>query len=141
MNKMKRYFVIIAMMVAVAACTNTQQKVKEEQKAPTLMDEVMALHDEVMPKMGKMMKVQKQLNLLADSIATVDLERAEQLRGLAQNLDDANEAMMDWMRNFNPNVEGTEAEVKAYLEQKKTEIAKVAVEMNGALTAGQKGLE
>jgi lipoprotein NlpI len=141
MNKMKRYFVIIAMIVAVAACTNTQQKVKEEQKAPTLMDEVMALHDEVMPKMGKMMKVQKQLNLLADSIATVDLERAEQLRGLAQNLDDANEAMMDWMRNFNPNVEGTEAEVKAYLEQKKTEIAKVAVEMNGALTAGQKGLE
>jgi lipoprotein NlpI len=141
MNKMKRYFVIIAMMVAVAACTNTQQKVKEEQKAPTLMDEVMALHDEVMPKMGKMMKVQKQLNLLADSIATVDLERAGLLRGLAQNLDDANEAMMDWMRNFNPNVEGTEAEVKAYLEQKKTEIAKVAVEMNGALTAGQKGLE
>ncbi len=137
---MKNILTILVAVVGLAACNNTKEK-KQEATEPTLMEEVMALHDEVMPKMGRMMKVQKQLKLKADSIATNDEETAERLRSLASDIELANEAMMDWMRNFDPNFEGTEEEKQAYLEKKKKGIAKVAELMNGSLQTGEAELD
>lgn len=99
------------------------------------MDQVMELHDEVMPKMGDLMKTKKALLAKAAEVESDSV--AADLKSLAEDIDLANEAMMDWMRNFDPNFEGSEEEIEAYLLKKKKGIEKVAEMMNTSLAAGQ----
>ena len=142
MTKMRNNLILLVLLAALGACTNTQEKTKEKEETNlSPLDEVMALHDEVMPKMGSLMKVQKQLKIKADSISTQNPERAEQLRSLASDIELANEAMMNWMRNFDPNFDGTDEEKVYYFEKKRNGIRKVAELMNGSLKAGQVALD
>lgn len=58
-------------------------------------EEVMKIHDEVMPKMVKLGKLVGQLKPMADSLG-VDSPQAKAM----QDLQEANKAMMDWMQDF-----------------------------------------
>lgn len=131
---MKNIFSLIVLATLMASCTPSKKEVEEK----PLMDQVMEVHDAVMPKMGSLMKVKKQLVAKAD---TADSVASEELKTLAQEIDLANEAMMDWMRNFDPNFEGTEEEVKDYLMKKKKGIEKVAEAMNSSLEKGENALK
>ncbi|MEO9475012.1 MAG: hypothetical protein ABJG41_05745 [Cyclobacteriaceae bacterium] len=131
---MKNIFSLIVLAAMIVSCTPSKKEAEEK----PLMDQVMEVHDAVMPKMGSLMKVKKQLMAKAD---TADSVASEELKTLAQEIDLANEAMMDWMRNFDPNFEGTEDEVKEYLMKKKKGIEKVAEAMNSSLEKGENALK
>lgn len=119
------------------ACGNSK---KEELK--TLKNEVMAVHDEVMPKMGDLMKAQKALKLKADSLMeTSDSLAAQGYYDAAAKIDSANESMMNWMRNFQANFQGTDEELTAYLNEQKATIQKVKDDMLNSLEEGKKKLE
>lgn len=76
----------------------------ENQKLEILQDEVMAIHDEVMPKMGEIMSLKEQLNT---SLAAIDSTKANYgaikvaSDSLTNLLTEADNNMMDWMDEYN----------------------------------------
>lgn len=125
------------MLVVVAACSDEQQKQKDE-----LMKQVMAAHDEVMPKMGDLRKTAKALQAQADSLSALTDQdytpRVVELRQAAQKIEEANEGMMAWMRQFEvPDNEAPIAEVVTYLKDQKAKVDKVRDEMLRSLEEGQ----
>lgn len=119
---------IIAIIIVSNGCTSekdTQQK---------LFDEVMQVHDEVMPKMGELRSLAKQLSNRADSLASDSLAenttQINEMRDLSKQLNDANEGMMEWMRQFEQIEEGTShGEVIQYLTEQRKKIQKVRDDM------------
>lgn len=59
------------------------------------MARVMAIHDEVMPKIGSMGKLVGELSNKEDST-----ELGQQYKTARRDLQDAHKAMMDWMQGF-----------------------------------------
>ncbi len=53
---MRTFLIIILGIFITASCSN-----KKKDSVASLKEEVMALHDEVMPKMGELHKTQKRL--------------------------------------------------------------------------------
>ena len=91
-----------------------------------LYNQVMDIHDEVMPKMEDLYKSKKEL---IDKIAaTPDMaaDKKKELENMISALDSANNAMMDWMHNFNPRPDSTDQEAaREYLETEMERIKKV----------------
>lgn len=109
---MKKYifFALFGGSLALLSC-------KQEKKAsegPTQMENVMAIHDEVMPKMGKLGK------LVGELKSKVDTTEVGQTYEVAmKDLQAANTAMMDWMVNFGNRFDSAEIlDGKALTEQK-----------------------
>jgi hypothetical protein len=100
-----------------------------------LYDEVMEIHDAVMPKVSDMSKLGRKLkkqqtgldssSLVINQKAIADLEHAE-------------EAMFDWMNKFESSKKGPEH--KAYLEEEKVKISKVSDMMLESIDQAQKVL-
>src|SRR5689334_9480314 len=103
----------IVLLVSLIAC---------EKREKSLYDQVMDIHDEVMPKMGDLHKMKKQLR---DSIAKTPGLPAEKKAEFEQTislLDSASKSMMDWMHAFTPP-EPTDKD--AYEKYMKSELVKV----------------
>ena len=78
------------------------------------METVMAIHDEVMPKMGKLGKMVGELKAKVDTTET-----GQQYEVAMKDLQDDNKAMMDWMMNFGDRFDSEEIlEGKELTEQK-----------------------
>lgn len=81
---------------------------------PTKMEEVMAIHDEVMPEMGTISKLVAQLKPLADSTAS-----GQEYDKAMKDLQIAHKSMMDWMAGFGERFDHEEImEGKALSEEK-----------------------
>lgn len=96
---------IICSLIAFAfyACEPNEKSI---QKAK--FDEVMAIHDEVMPKMGTIMKLKGKLQAKAESLNADSLStEAQEFLAAVQELEVANESMMVWMRAFSEPEEET----------------------------------
>ena len=91
-----------------------------------LYDQVMAIHDEVMPKMGDIYKMKIELlEKIANTPGMVE-EKRKELEAIISNLDSTNNAMMDWMHNFNPIPDSLDQEkAREYLETEMERIKKV----------------
>ena len=129
-----KFSLLTTMAILMVACSgnNSQKDIK------SMREDVMAVHDEVMPKMGELRKMEKSLQqkaaelLLADSTMDVSSYTAA-----ANEIASANEAMMGWMRAYEPNFEGSNEEIAAYLEAQKKSIDQVKQDMLGSLEAGK----
>lgn len=102
-----------------AQATSTQ--VKE------LQQDVMAVHDRVMPKMNKMSQLQTELKNTA-----VGMADSAKFMAISSDLNQAQEGMMDWMRNFKyPEEEGWSTEqTKDYLKQQHNLMLQVEQQTN-----------
>lgn len=121
---------ITLMLLLTIACDNTStQSVSEVQQ---LWDEMMVIHDDVMPKTSEIVRLQKQLKEQNNAEATV------------QQLADAEEAMWTWMnglKQYEKIAAMEEAEALKYLEKTKSEIEKVSQQMIESIEAGKAKLE
>lgn len=81
---------LIVCLISLNSCKN-----EKKMEGPTQMEEVMNIHDEVMPKMGTIGKLVGQLKPMADSLG---MESAE--AKAMKDLQEANKSMMDWMQEF-----------------------------------------
>ncbi|RIV44061.1 MULTISPECIES: hypothetical protein [Flagellimonas] len=82
---------VLALSLSIISC-------KEEKKTPegpTQMERVMAIHDEVMPEMGKLGKLVGQLKAKVDTT-----EVGQQYEAAMKDLQEAHVSMMDWMKEF-----------------------------------------
>lgn len=112
-----------------------------------LKKECIGVHDEVMPRMGELADLRhslrewkKQLDMLpADSLATLNGTVFSHIR----MLDSADEAMMDWMANYNPEYEGAHAadSAVAYYTDQKKQIIEVKTLMERSINDANKLLE
>ena len=102
----------------------------------------MEIHDEAMAKMDQIMELKTQLNeqvetLQADTLSDQSL-KIDKMNSLVQNLEEADEAMMSWMREFhNDYEEVAKSEIMDYLEEQKERITDVGKQMNEAIAEAE----
>jgi hypothetical protein len=130
---MKKILITISLLASLTAC----QKNKED-KQKTMISEVMAVHDEVMPKMDDIMSLKSSL----DSVIKVSPDSAK-AKTLYSNLDIADNQMMDWMGNYDSeSVKGkSEVEISKYFADQKTKITEVKVLTNKSIDEAKIFLE
>lgn len=118
-------------MLATMACGNKSQKqevhgMSPEPGSPTeaLYNQVMDIHDEVMPKTEDLYNLSKQLKEKMTNTTTEEEKQDLQFRILY--LDSVNNMMMDWMHEFQPITDSTDEEVgRAYYETQLEKVKKV----------------
>ena len=125
-------FLIVLLMFA--SCENAKDR---------LYEQVMAVHDEIMPKMGAIMKYKKQLNKKIDTLIEegndANADKIAELTQAIADLDNSHEEMMNWMREFDNDFEGmVNEEVMEYLNNQKKKIENVGKVTNSALSNAEK---
>ena len=119
---------IYTMRPSIFSSGNSNPKNTTDYTSGMLFEEIMDIHDEVMPKMGQIRDKEKKMRKKALSSSN-----ASNLLRTADNLSNVNEKMMSWMRNFNNDFEGSEAEKKIYLLEQKKTIENIKKSMEEAL--------
>jgi hypothetical protein len=104
-----------------------------------LYDEVMNIHDEVMPKMDQIHRYKKDFQSEIANNPDITEARKTQLESVIVKLDSAGDAMMVWMRKFEP-IPDSQGEDKArdYLLEEKKKVTKVKEDMLKALDEAKK---
>lgn len=123
-------FIVLLLLTACTKGTDhdqtNQDVVSDESPNQALYDQVMDVHNEVMPKMDEIMKLKRTLQDQIANSPDLVLERKEQLERVIANLDSANNAMMTWMHEFNPPPDSVDQEkAREYLESEMERIRKV----------------
>lgn len=106
------------------------------EKEKPLYDQVMDIHDEVMPKMDELYQLKKGIQEKLVATDSAQTEKRQQLETTIHLLDSANEAMMVWMREFNPP---NETEKEAYDQYMEAELSKVKQMREVVLSALEQG--
>ncbi|MEB8328529.1 hypothetical protein OO009_04110 [Flavobacteriaceae bacterium KMM 6897] len=120
---------------------------KEEKKVPnknTQMKEVMAVHDELMPKMGKIGRLVGELNKLEDSTEAGLVYKEAKI-----DLQEANKAMMDWMKelgdrfDYEEILKGKELteQKQEWLNEEEEKVKVLKEKINGSIERAEKLLE
>lgn len=96
---MKNYiFTFLVVCLVLISC-------KEEKNAEAgQMNRVMAIHDEVMPKMGTIGKMVGELSELENDSTNTGTE----YKDARKDLQDAHKSMMDWMKDFGDRFDSDE---------------------------------
>jgi hypothetical protein len=97
-----------------------------------LYNEVMAIHDEVMPKMTTMHAYKKELKKLKEQSP----ESKDLILKTIATLDNADEGMMSWMAEFKVPSDKNSSEI--YLQQEKEKIQKVSDDMYNSMDIAKK---
>jgi len=123
---------ILLTFFLVLACSNPLIEANKEMRA-----QIIGVHDEVMPKMGELMSLQKKALAQADSLHAQDSTATTQIEGmrtLAGQLDKAYEGMFVWMRQYSLEEEGkTPEEIKTYLDEQLLKVNQVNADIKAAL--------
>ncbi len=123
------------------SCTATES-LENKFNPDEFKKEIIEVHDEVMPKMGELRKASKTLRNLADTITSVDSTAIDILIEKAEKLEKANQSMMVWMRQYEPNfTSDSEEELKKYLDEQMEGITQVRTDMLNALKEGKEALK
>lgn len=127
------------MGIFLFSCGNSSGKLAEtnpkQQKEDKLIEDIHRLHDvETMPKMGLLLKLQKQLDTLEGVEKTVVFD-------LKKGLKDADEMMMDWMAQFSWQPEETPIDERIkYYEAEVAKLEEMKLFMNTAISDAEKQL-
>ena len=123
---------ILLISFLILSCANPLIEANKEMRA-----QLIGVHDEVMPKMGELMSLQKKALAQADSLYAQDstaTAQIESMRTLAGQLDQAYEGMFVWMRQYSLEEEGkTPEEIKTYLDDQLLKVNQVKTEIKAAL--------
>ena len=99
-----------------------------------LKKKVEALHDEVMPKMGDVMKAKRDLEAKAAALKDDAVEQAEEYKKMADELEQAHADMMTWMRDYGKGLnEEVENKLVDFLENKQTQMKDISRKVDDAL--------
>lgn len=99
-----------------------------------MYEEVMVIHDEVMPEISTIHKLKKRIK---------KVDTSEESRQLVKELEDADESMMSWMSDFGIFRKMDEASIDeklSFLETEKVKITKVSEMMKTSISKAKKYL-
>ncbi len=129
---MKTYFGIF-ILALMFSCNHSKEQKHEghddssnDSPNQALYDEVMSIHDEVMPKMEDLYKLKKDLQSQLENGKDLAEDKKAELEKMIASLDSTSNSMMDWMHNFNPIPDSVDQEkAREYLENQMEQIKKV----------------
>lgn len=141
---MKKYILISITLLTVLALSCKEDKKPEVSTEVSQMKQVMAIHDEVMPKMSKIGRLVGSLRKKIDT----DQGTATDKQAM-EDLQDANKSMMDWMQDFGNNFDFEEiSEGKALtpakqklLDEEEEKVKLVAEKINSSIAKAEALLE
>lgn len=104
------------------------------------MEKVMAIHDEVMPRMGTIGKLVAELKPLADSTES-GMAYARAMKDLQQ----AHASMMDWMQGFGNRFDSEEIlngkalteEKQQWLDEEEEKVKQVREQINSSIASAE----
>jgi len=130
MKNIFRFLFILATILQIFACGKTSDNGNQ-----ILYNQIMDIHDEVMPKTEEIYNISKQLKSSMQE-ANTDAEK-ELLQNQINYFDSVNNMMMDWMHEFKPLPDTTNQETaRSYYE---THLEKVKLVREAILAAVDKG--
>jgi peptidoglycan hydrolase CwlO-like protein len=147
------FYVQILSLFLLSCSTSTPETAGEnikltpqQQELKDLENRVLRIHDEVMPLMGSLIVLKEKVEDLNKELASSGTaEAADQViinDMIINNLDQAHESMMSWMRNYKPiDIETDLENNKAFLEDQESKINSVKKEVYGAMLAAQELLK
>ncbi len=136
MTKHYKYLLFSLLFLFLFSCTSKEKQIE------SLKSEVIDIHDEVMPRMNEVMQLKKELVERGNSIDSSQIETLAEIQSHILYLEEADEEMMNWMRNYDPEMKDmTEEEKIAYLKKEKVSIKLVKQIMMSAITESKLYLE
>ncbi len=127
----------LAFLAVLSACSNNQAQEAEQQK---LWDEMMVVHDEVMPKMSDINALSKQMEAATADTALTD-ELRDATRKALYDLQAADKAMWDWMYGLQqlPDLRNGKKheDIMQYLQDEIGKITEVKNAMLGSIEAAE----
>ncbi len=115
----------------------------EEIQRDSLYDAMMAVHDDVMPEMDRMYWLRRRATAIADSLQNEpDIPiPADTLQAIAQQVELAEEAMMNWMRSNDFQFgDMSHEEIMQKLEEEKEKITFVRKQMLSSIQEAEEAL-
>ncbi|MEM7375286.1 MAG: hypothetical protein AAF587_42215 [Bacteroidota bacterium] len=142
-----KFLILFLLLTLLGLACHSSQSDGSEDKADrdsdavaSLLKEVINIHDEVMPEMGKIQKLATDLEKFLET--TEEDTDAKQIHDIIRKLEDANEGMMTWMKEFEPPKSDQEqAVVLEYLNGEKEKVTKVKQDMLGSKEEAEKFLK
>lgn len=136
--------ILIAIVILCAGIIISCKDQKKETEEPTQMENVMAVHDEVMPKMGTLSKLIGELNDIVDSTET-----GSQYEAAKRDLQASHKSMMEWMQGFGDRFDADEilngkelsAEKQEWLNEEEEKVNALKKQMNASIEQAEKLLE
>ncbi len=130
---MKKYALSIFLVLFLLSSCKQEKKTPE---GPSQMEQVMAIHDEVMPKMGTLGKLVGELKSKVDTTET-----GVQYEAAMKDLQEANKAMMDWMMAFGNRFDSDEIldgkelteEKQKWLDEEETKVKALKEQINSSI--------
>ena len=129
----------LAFLVLIpGACNSKKEKGGDAER---LQEELESIHDETMAKIGALRYYQDTLGTLLRAMNTDSSYASKEKENFTMTLarlNEADDAMMDWMRNYNPNnAEMSREERLKYLQSEKNKILEVQKKMNSAISGAE----
>jgi len=131
---------ILILSILIAATYSCKDQAKENSQ----MKSVMAIHDEVMPKMGTIGRLVAQLDEKITNDATSD-----DYASAREELKTAHKAMMDWMKGFGERFDGDEIlkgktlteEKQEWLDEEEAKMKALRDQINSSIKKAEDLLE
>ncbi|MBD0777003.1 hypothetical protein HPE56_04280 [Maribacter sp. ANRC-HE7] len=138
---MKKFLSLIAVVFLISNISCKDEKKVDENASENQMAKVMAIHDEVMPKMSVMGKMVGELSSKEDST-----ELGLQYKNARKGLQDAHKAMMDWMQGFGNRFDSDEilngkaltAQKQSWLDEEEAKIKALREQINTSIANAEK---
>ncbi|MDP4579751.1 MAG: hypothetical protein NWS66_05245 [Saprospiraceae bacterium] len=113
--------------------------------AEVLHNEIMDIHDEVMPKTGEITYLYMSFRKKVETDSTISEENKMELLKQADDLEKAEDEMMVWMNDYIPphkmRSSKNEKQIIDYLQNQKKIISDIKVHTNASLASGKKWKE
>ncbi|MBU3822153.1 hypothetical protein KO566_08790 [Flavobacteriaceae bacterium XHP0103] len=136
---MKKTILFLTLLTLVFSCKNNTKN-----ETPNQMQEVIKIHDELMPKMSTISSL---INKVDSKIKETD--STEALINASKNLKEANDAMMNWMVEFSLRFDSEEVmegkpltdEKQKLLTEEETKIKALRDQMETSIETAEKLLK
>jgi regulator of replication initiation timing len=145
--KISAKYLSIALFLLAGCGQSSQHEHHEEEDAASnnpnqaLYDQVMDIHNEVMPKSDEIYQLKKEIQDKIASSSNLTADKKKQLDQLIAELDSADHSMMDWMHKFKPLPDSANQELaREYLENEMERIKTVRELLNGSLQKAKEEL-
>jgi hypothetical protein len=143
-----KYLFIAVVLLVGCGKSGQHEHHDQEEESPinnpnqALYDQVMDIHNDVMPKSDEIYQLKKEIKDKMDNTKNLESDKKKQLEQIVAELDSADHSMMDWMHKFKPLPDSANQELaREYLENEMERIKTVRELINGSLQKAKEELE
>ena len=128
---------IVFLVLNLFSCQNNDAEV--------LHNQIMDIHDEVMPKTGEIAYLYLAFRKKVETDSTISINQKMELLKQADDLEKAEDEMMVWMNDYTPphkmKSSKNDNQIIAYLQEQKKIISIIKVHTDASLASGKKWKE